>query len=195
MNSIYKLFLLLLIQLPFYALAQQNIYLSNPSFEGEPSDAVVPVNWFACEPGTTPDILPGFWGVYNEPNEGDTFMGLITRPDGSFESIGQRLAKPFKAGECYGFAIDLAHSKTYAGYVHPIRLRVWAGRNKCGKDQLIAETDFISHRDWKTYNFQFTAKKKYNYIIIEAFFSEENPRRRGNILIDNLSAFIWCRRA
>ena len=71
------------------ALSSQ-IYLTNASFEGEPQDATVPTGWFACELGTTPDILPGFWGVYSESSEGETYLGLITREDGTFESIGQR---------------------------------------------------------------------------------------------------------
>ncbi len=176
--------------------AMQNISLSNASFEGEPQDAIVPVGWFACAPLTTPDILPGYWGVYNEPSEGETFMGLITRSNGTWESIGQRLSAPLKTTECYAFSIDLAHSKTYAGYNKPIKVRIWGGRKRCGKDQIIGETEeFIEHSDWETYEFKFTPKKRINYIIIEAHYKDGFFSREGNVLIDNLSVFKICPRA
>ena len=173
----------------------KNIYLTNTSFEGEPDDATIPVGWFACAPGTTPDILPGPWGVYQEATEGNTYVGLITRGDGTYESIGQRLPSPLKSNECYSFTVDLAHSNTYAGYKEPLRLRIWAGKNKCDKGQLIAETDVIENRDWETHSFEFTAEKAYRYIIIEAFHKEGRFSHQGNILIDNLSGLKWCTRA
>jgi hypothetical protein len=174
---------------------KKNVTVSNPSFEGEPNDATIPIGWFACEFGTTPDILPGPWGVYQEASDGDTFMGLITRDDGTLESIGQRLSSPFEANECYTFSVDLAHSNTYAAYNKPVKLRIWAGSERCEKEQLIAETDFITHREWKTYSFKFTSVKTANYLTIEAFFSNRRFSHRGNVLVDNLSIFKWCARA
>lgn len=168
--------------------------LLNASFEGEPQDATVPVGWHACAPGTTPDILPGVWGVYTEASEGDTYVGLITRDDGTWESIGQRLTVPLKDKECYKFTLDLAHSKTYSGYNLPIKLRIWGGNTKCQKNQLLLETDFIDHSDWKTYNVKFTTKGEIRYIIFEAFYKDGTFSRRGNILIDNLSKLKKCPR-
>lgn len=168
--------------------------LLNPSFEGDPQDATVPVAWHACAPGTTPDILPGVWGVYSEPSDGDTFVGLITREDGTFESIGQRLISPLKKNECYQFSLDLAHSKTYSGYNKPIKLRIWGGNTKCEKRQLLLETDFINHSAWKTYKLKFTTEEEVRYIIFEAHFKEGNFSRRGNIMIDNVTTIIKCPR-
>ena len=184
------LFIQLIAQKPI-----ENSNLTNASFEGEPQDAIVPVGWFPCAPLTTPDILPGYWGVYTEASEGETFMGLITRNNGTWESIGQRLSLPLKTSECYAFSLDLAHSKTYAGYNKPIKLRIWGGRKQCGKDQILAETDLIDHSDWESYNFKFTPKRRINYIIIEAFYQDGFFSREGNILIDNISTFKICPRA
>ena len=75
---------------------EKTVWLNNASFEGVPQDATTPSGWQECELGTTPDILPGFWNVYTEASDGETFIGLITRDDGSFESIGQRLSSPLK---------------------------------------------------------------------------------------------------
>ena len=173
----------------------QIIYLNNASFEGEPQDATMPVSWFACTPETTPDILPGPWGVYTEASEGDTFVGLITRENGSWESIGQRLPEPLKKGECYAFSIDLAHSATYAGYNKPLKLRIWGGRRKCDHTQLLFESPVIENADWTTFPISFFADKTLNYISLEAFYQEGAFSYRGNILLDNISAIKRCARA
>ncbi len=175
--------------------AEAQIFLDNASFEGEPADATTPVGWHRCEPLTTPDILPGIWGVYAEPSDGETYVGLITRENGSFESIGQRLKNPIKADDCYQFQLDLAHSNTYSGFREPIKLRVWGGSIKCQRNQLLLETDFIEHTDWKTYPILFFAEKTINYLIFEAFYKEDPTPRKGNILIDNISFLKKCDRA
>ncbi len=180
-------------------LSSQDIRLENPSFEGEPQDATVPTGWMPCEAGTTPDILPGPWGVYQEASDGDTFLGLITRADGTYESIGQRLTTPLKKGECYSWSLDLAHSNTYAGYNQPLQLRIWATLSRCSasdsSSQKLYESNLlIEHSEWKTYSFSFFSESEYNYIIIEAFVPG-NGAARGNILIDNCSKIIPCKRA
>ncbi len=189
----FKSWILLFFLWPAFLSAQ--IYLDNGSFEGRPQDATVPVGWHPCEPETTPDILPGPWGVFEESSEGETFVGLITRIDGTFESIGQRLKKPIKPKECFEFSLDLARSLTYNNYNNPIKLRIWGGRTKCIRDQLLLETEFIDHNDWKTYFVQFFAKKTINYVIIEAHYREGSFAHRGNILIDNISPIKECDRA
>ena len=173
----------------------QVIYLNNASFEGEPQDATVPVGWFPCAEGTTPDILPGPWGVYEEAAEGETYVGLITREDGSWESIGQRLSAPLKKGDCYVFSIDLARSGTYADYNEALRLRIWGGRRKCDQTQLLFESPLIESSDWTTYTVDFFADKDLHYIILEAFHEDDAFGRRGNLLIDNISPIKKCARA
>ncbi|MDX1667294.1 MAG: hypothetical protein R3350_08695, partial [Saprospiraceae bacterium] len=133
--------------------------------------------------------------VFNEPSRGDTYVGLITREDGSWESIGQRVKDPLKPGECYSFTIDVGHSTTYAGYASPIRLRIWGGLNKCRKDQLLLETDPVESEEWETLEVQFWTKQYVNYLIFEAFFGGEPHRTRGNILIDNIGPIKKCVRA
>lgn len=191
-----NLLVLILLSAPLILLSQnKTIRLSNASFEGNPQDATTPAGWHPCELGTTPDILPGFWNVYTEASEGETFIGLITRDDGSFESIGQRISVPLKKEECFNFSIDLARSKTYELYNQPIKLRVWAGNSKCDRSQLILETNRIEHSDWKTYQIRFTSKSEINYLIIEAYDKEGRYTKKGNILIDNISVIKTCVRA
>jgi hypothetical protein len=187
---------LFVINLFFCLNLQAQIILDNASFEGKPNDAEMPNGWHECNPGTTPDILPGPWGVSSEPSEGKTFLGLITRDNGEWESIGQRLKAPLQKTVCYTFTLDLAHSKTYNGYNNPIKLKIWGGRIRCGKDQLLVESKVISHSDWQTYEFTFTPDDNLNYIIFEAFFDDDSIHPlKGNIMIDNCSEIKKCDRA
>ncbi len=169
--------------------------LHNASFEGEPADATMPAGWHACAPGTTPDILPGPWAVTNEPYDGETYVGLITRFDGSYESIGQRLSRPLKKGECYTLRLALAHSPTYYGYNGPLKLRIYGGTRKCRQDQLLAESPLIEHADFRVYEFEFRPEKDLHYLILEAFHKEGRFSYMGNILIDEVQPIRICQRA
>lgn len=190
--------LLIFLLLPFYSVAQDElppIYWQNPSFEGEPKDATIPIGWLACEEFTTPDILPGYWGVYQEATDGDTYVGLITRDNGSWESITQRLSRTINKDDCYTFNFDLSRGATYSGYNKPLKIRIWGSTNKCDKDQLLYESPLIEHSFWKKYIAEFTAEQAIRYIIIEAFHREQRFSYSGNILIDNLSPIQLCPRA
>ncbi len=188
----YKSMTFLIIFLVVTSVLQAQHSVINPSFEGEPQDATVPQGWLICAPGSTPDILPGVWGVYNEVMDGDTYIGLITRPDGSYESIGQRLSAPLVAEKCYQTSIMLAHSSTYTGYNNPIKLRIWLGKTHCDRAQLILESDYIDSQDWVPHKVKFTAEGAYPYIILEAY----HPRGKimGNILLDQLGVIYDCDR-
>jgi hypothetical protein len=180
--------------LPLALVAQSGTF-QNPSFEDEPADATVPVGWHAGEPGTTPDILPGFWGVHQEASHGKTYVGLITRPNGTWESITQRLPFPLQAGECYRFSLDLARSRNYAGYRGPVRLLVYGGSRKGQKAQFLYGTGPIEHTYWKTYLPEFIPKEAINYLIIEAYFVDDRQPYGGNVLIDAIGSIEVCPRA
>lgn len=172
------------------------VVLENTSFEGVPHDAVTPEKWQACGLDSSPDILPGPWGVYQKPTEGNTFLGLITREDNTWEALGQKMPKPFKKERCYKFKIDLSSSPAYAGYSKPTCLRVWIGNSACDRAQLIAISPTINHYEWKTYEFLFSTEEDYKYIIIECYYKQPSlDYYKGNLLIDNISAFEMCDRA
>jgi len=188
-------FLICIFSIFFISYSSAQIFLQNPSFEDQPADATTPQGWIPCAPYTTPDIFPGYWGVYNESTEGETFVGLITREDGSFESISARLTADLEAGLCYNINIDLAHSKTYAGYNGAIKIKIYIGDSKCSTEQLIYETEIIEHPEWRTYPIQFFAKQNARYIHIEAAYTKKRFSHKGNILIDNISPIINCNKA
>ena len=193
MNRLYLLFVL-------FFLASCSLWaqfnLDNSSFEDTPRDATVPTGWYQVKMGSTPDILPGFWDVDTPPSEGNTYIGLITREDGSWESIGQRLPQAVKKGECYSFKMDIAKADTYEGYNLPIRIRVWGGKTRYTKDQLIGEVGPVKSTEWASHDFQFYANQKINYIILEAYYMKGMMiPYKGNVLIDNITTFERCIRA
>lgn len=191
-----KIYILIAVSFAFLPMGKGQINLQNASFEGEPQDATTPIGWLECERGTTPDILPGYWGVYKEPYHGETYVGLITRSNGSWEAIGQRLESPLKEDQCYSITMQIAYSELYAGYNEPIKLRIWGGNKRCEKTQLFGESPIITHEDWKSYSFKFTPKDKIRYIIFEAYYNTDKEfTHNGNILLDHISAIIWCPRA
>lgn len=169
------------------------IKLANPSFEGEPQDATTPQGWDACGLYSTPDILPGPWGVYQKPDEGKSFIGLISREDGTWEYLGQQLSKPMKKNQCYNFSVKLARSTGYVGYNRPLRFRIWGGSKSCGKEELLGASPAIKHLDWKNYEFNFFPKKNYTFITLEAYYVGKE-QYRGNLLIDNCSSIETCDR-
>lgn len=169
-------------------------YLSNPSFEGIPADATMPTGWFSMSEGTTPDILPGFWGVYKDAEDGETFIGLIVRPDGSYESIGQRLAHELEEGACYQMGLYLSHSDNYAGYVSPLQIRIWISDKNKKRQQLIYESDTIESEEWEYHGFDFKPEKGAQYFIIEAYNPTKKKSYKGNILIDGITQPRICNR-
>jgi len=188
-------FLICIFSIIFINTVKAQVFLQNPSFEDTPADATTPQGWIPCAPYTTPDIFPGYWGVYNESTEGETFVGIITREDGSYESISTRLSENLEAGKCYSFSIDLAHSKTYAGYNGSIKLKFYVGTEKCDDAQLIYETELIKHAEWKNYPIQFYPEKDVRYLLIEASYTKKRFSHKGNALLDNISPIINCNKA
>lgn len=176
-------------------LSAQPIFLNNASFEDDAQDATVPSGWFGCELGSTPDILPGQWGVYQPAEEGDTYLGLITREDGTWESIGQRLTTPLKKGDCYALTLFLSHSNNYETYNGELRLRIYGGARKCQKAQKLYESPLIRQSRWEEYQVEFFAKQDIHYLVFEAYHVHQGRAFRGNILIDGISPIEKCIRA
>lgn len=172
------------------------IPFANPSFEDSPRASASPAGWQSLTPGSTPDILPGAWGLQIAPQHGRSCIGLVTREDGSSEDVSQGLAEALKAGSCYKFSVFLAHAPQYVGYNHPARIRVWGGSKRGAKEQLLASSPLVDHADWRSYKFQFIPKGDLRHITFEAYFAPGTSfRYKGNILLDNCSAIEKCDRA
>lgn len=175
---------------------QGKIYLSNPSFEDKPRASASPVGWYSGVPGSTPDILPGAWGLNLPAQEGKTCLGLVTRSDNSSETISQELPAVLKSGECYKFEIWLAHAEQYVGFNKPCRIRVWGSGSKTDKGQLLTSSPLVSHSDWRLYKLRFTTSSEIRFITLEAWYGPGVTfQYNGNILLDNCSPIELCERA
>jgi len=193
------------------------ILIKNGSFEDNPhkgGDNYSGIRqWYDCGRlnfpyETPPDIHPGksgkgFWDNNIGPSEGETYLGMVTRENDSWESVSQRLTQPLLEGQCYSLQLDLCQSPKYvsrakklngslssdlSNFTQPIVLRVWGGGSMCGQKQLLAESLPINHGNWKTYDYRFEAKNNLKYITVEAFY--KTPvlfPYNGHLLIDNLS--------
>ena len=180
---------------------QDVIKLYNPSFEDMPRASKAPVGWYDCGfPGETPpDTQPDTtFRVAKLAQDGNTYLGLVTRDNDTWESVGQRLSRPLRANQCYSFSIYLSRSVTYkswsqvsqqkVNYDTPSVLRIWGGAAQCDKRELLAETAVIKHDRWIEYNFKLSPKQTHTYIIFEAVYQMPTLfPTNGNLLLDNAS--------
>lgn len=197
------------------------ITLNNPSFEdipraGGPNQVGIK-GWFDCgsrefRGESPPDIHTEnpsdlIFGVTMAASEGNTYLGIVTRENETWESVSQKLDQPLEAGKCYTFSIDLARSQTYYNIMQtgpydkkekdpsakipqskPAVLRIWGGVNYCPRNQLLAESEPITNTKWKTYTFEFTPNINTRAISVEAFYKTPvlDPYF-GHVLVDNAS--------
>jgi hypothetical protein len=171
----------------------EKIYFNNPSFEDAPRSSASPQGWGSGTPGSTPDILPGAWGLDCPAQHGKTCIGLVIREDGTVEDVGQMLSAPLLKGQCYSFTVWLAHPNQYVGYNQPSRLRIWGGYSGLQKQEILDSSPLIEHNGWKQYRFQFVPQRDLKCIIFEAYFAPGvMTRYKGNILLDNCSPIEHC---
>jgi outer membrane protein OmpA-like peptidoglycan-associated protein len=196
--------LLLCLTVALPSLFGQEIELKNPSFEDLPRPGATPMGWYDCGniEETPPDIQPGQFNVTTKAKDKNSYLGLVTRDNDTWEGVAQRLSVPMEAGQCYNFSVFLARSDRYISisktsrveenFNRPIRLRIWGGTSYCSKKEKLAETVAVKHTNWKEYNLKFTPKAKYSYIFLEAFFEPSLVPYNGNLLIDDCSNLTPC---
>lgn len=171
------------------------IQINNNSFEGEVQDATEIAGWINIE-DSTPDILPGVWGVYLDPVDGETYVGLVTRADKRIESIGQLLQKKLEKGKCYQGEVIMTRANVYAGYNGRTKLRIWGGIKRNNKDILLDEIEPNGSEIWETYSFELNPEEDCYFIILEAYYCFEGRKKEkpynGNLLIDYISEIKLC---
>jgi hypothetical protein len=187
------------------------IRLKNPSFEdtpkrgGEASQGIA--GWFDCgkinfPAESPPDIHPnGYWQVIIPPQDGNTYLGMVTRDNGTFESVSVRLDNKLIKNNTYRMSIYLARSPEYfsmsrmtnefVNYNTPVVLKVWGGTGFCNERKVLYESPPIDHNDWKQYDLRFIPNIDIKSLTISAYYTPNTLKPyNGNILIDNISDII-----
>jgi hypothetical protein len=184
------------------------IELLNPSFEGAPNNgqsaATLPKGWETCnfEGETFPDIQPSSFEVTLKPFHGKSYVGMVGRDNGTFESITQKLPAKLKAGVCYTMSLYLAKSPKYVSqsrttnaeinFNRPLKLIIWGSENgscKISTDKILAVSPPVNSNSWHKFIFQFKPNNDVDrihfsaYFVIDKFYS-------GNILLDNMSQIV-----
>ncbi|MEM9258953.1 MAG: OmpA family protein [Bacteroidota bacterium] len=177
------------------------IFLRNPSFEDMPRNSAPPLGWTDCGfPGETPpDVHPDpkfEFSVRMQAFHGKTYLGMVTRENETYESVGQLLSQPMEGGQCYVLQIHLARSSVYlsrsrltgqpSNYVEPIRLRVFGGYSICDKGEEIGGTGPISNYKWSQYRIKLEPDADYTHLILQAYYPKATLiPSNGNIILDN----------
>src|SRR4029079_16645639 len=165
-NKVGPFFILLFISYIPGVLAQDTSHVQNPSFEDTPrrgGEFSSPIKgWQDCGltrfPGESPpDIHPvpaTAWEVSKDAYDGDTYLGMVTRDNDSWESLSQALSSPILGGTCYSFSAFISKSDRYKSrtkkspdslenFVRPAVLLIWGGEFFCDKAELLGESPSV----------------------------------------------------
>jgi outer membrane protein OmpA-like peptidoglycan-associated protein len=203
-------FIFLVTAFPNYA-QQEGIRLRNPSFEDNPKrggEALEGImGWYDCGRDnfpleTPPDIHPnGYWENNLPASDKRTYLGMVVRDNGTYESVSQRLDSVLVAGRCYRFSINLAKAERYisrtrttgleANYTTPIVLRMWGGLGYCDEKELLAESAPVNNTSWQINSFEFTPKSNIKSITFSAYYKTPTfIPYNGNLLVDGASEIV-----
>lgn len=187
------------------------IRLKNPSFEdtpkrgGEASQGIA--GWFDCgkinfPAESPPDIHPnGYWENNLPASDKKTYLGMVVRDNGTYESVSVRVDTELEAGRCYRFSIHLAKAERYVSqsrmtnktenYTTPAVLRIWGGSGFCNERELLAESDPVNNTSWQINTFEFRPKTNIRSLTFSAYYKTPTlVPYNGNILVDGGSEII-----
>jgi len=189
----------------FYSRKSKNRRVRNKMLEVK---GWVDSGWQEFPAESIPDIHPSSsgnraFGVDLKAEHGNTYLGMVTRPNNSWEYVSQKLKSRFQIGACYSLSMYVARSEKYNSYIrvaedsnemlvvdftNPIIVRIWGGSCEDAKEELLAQSEPISNVDWKRIDFQLFPLLDYKYITIEAYYRNgfDQPYA-GHVMIDNLS--------
>lgn len=190
---------------------RDTIRLKNPSFEsrlqrgGEDFTGIE--GWFDCgrinfPTETPPDIHPnGYWENNLPASDKNTYLGMVVRDNGSYESVSVRLDSVLKAGQCYKFSIHLARAEKYmsisritglpANYITPTVLRIWGGNGFCNEKELLAESAPVNNTSWQINTLEFRPESDIRSLTFSAYY--KTPVQlpyNGNLLLDGGSNIV-----
>jgi len=205
-----KLYVIVLLLFPLYTFAQI-VPITNPSFEDVGRHSHVPSGWYDCgfpgdsPPDTHPDPASTFQ-VSQMPYDGNTYLGMVVRDDGTWEAVSQKLPEVLNSDTCYTLFIMAARSLSYvssskvtmerANYVTPVIIRIYGGFDYCDRNEVLAETKPVTNTRWLEYELTFKPVADFTHIIIEANYATPTLfPYNGNVLIDDIQLEMGCKNA
>jgi hypothetical protein len=188
--------------------AQDTIRLQNPSLEDRPTCCRPPSGWESLDFDgyTPPDVQPGGgFKVANIPAEGRTYVSMVTRDDGTFETIYQKLSTPLLPNVCYKISVFLAKSLEYTSgtkwapnhyidFLSPTIIQILGGNSPDDPElEILNASTPVDHYEWIEYVFEFIPTEDFSYIFLSAFYPDGiGSFTNGHILVDNLSDIVPC---
>jgi len=181
--------------------------ITNPSFEGKSQignvfEPHILPGWEDCgaiqfsqnTPFDVHGVRTNFWGVTRAPSHGSTFIGLVTREDGSYESVMQKPKEKLVHSSLYYLQFDIAldnnyesrtitHRHSAQSFTAKVNVELWLGDQACEGEQLIYRSDESEFLSWQTHKLVFRPEKSYDYLIIKA--THLDSPANGHILLDN----------
>lgn len=195
-----------LLLLPIHA--QDIIRLVNPSLEDTPRCCKPPYGWESLDfvGYTPPDVQPGGgFKVANIPADGRTYVSMVTRDDGTFETIYQKLSAPLLPNVCYKISVFLAKSLQYSSgikrapnsfidFLSPTIIQILGGNSPDDPElEVLNASTPVDHYEWMEYVFEFIPSEDFSYIFFSAYFPEGiEMATNGHILIDHFSDIVPC---
>ncbi len=186
--------------------AQHIIPLDNPSLEDFPRANTAPVGWHDCRTSgyTAPSVLPlprSVMRVKLAPEDGQSYVGLPLRKNGTAAAIGQRLPRPLLPGQCYALSMSLARSPRYnlvlphnytpVNHADPVVLTLLGGRDSCARAQLLGETSVVPQPHWRRFRIYFQPQDTVTHITLQPWFMVHREKDYGgHVLIDNLGPIV-----
>ena len=184
--------------------AQSIVAFRNASLEGEARANTAPHDWYYCSfPGESPpDIHPkGLYQVRLPAYDGGTYVGLVCRDNGTFESIGQHLPAPLQAGACYRWGARVARSRRYQAiarsslqpnsFAAPVRLVLYGGQEACSQEATLGRSEPIAFADWSPVVVILRPRVAIEHLRIGVVPAEE-AANNGHVLIDALDPLVPC---
>jgi hypothetical protein len=191
----------LYLTLPKFQSTPDTIHFDNPSFEGLPSAGRIPNGWkdaIASGSNSPPDTQPGNYNVSLPAADGNTYLGMVCRDNGTFESVSQKLKYPLDTNHVYAFHIYLACSDSHVSFSQTIQklanftaligLKVY-GMNSVTNTPFLLTVLPQATNHWTKYLIPLVPEQPVETIIFEAF----NPHSinvNGNILLDHCSPIL-----
>ncbi len=184
---------------------QEIIYLENPSFEDEPQSGIAPIGWIDCgfSDETPPDIQPSgdpnnlIFGNSFPAQDGNTYLAMVVRENGTWERIGQSLTAPLKRGIEYEMSVYLTRPDYYLSptrygeevhFTAPVVLRILGGNDPYDPREFLTQSLPIEPTVWEEYLFTFTPGQDCSWLFLEVYFSDSTAiPYNGGMFLDHCS--------